>query len=277
MKKILLCTDLTEASSGALNFAIAIAKKMNAKIVLLHTWFMPIPLGDATFQSVPPDMGRLVEHNEKELEDTCRRIRNEHYESGAPLECETKFSLTRPVPEILNDVEDYDPELVIMGARSVPALQRWFGTTASEVASRSRAPVLIVPAQATYSGFRNVVYATDLEDDCARAVDVIRLGEYFGSKVRIVHINNPSTEMADMERFSRYKDEVLARSRYSSLEFNTVTYKDTTPALTEYVTRNEADLLVLCKRHYPFMERLFHKSVSNEVIFSAMFPVLILH
>ena len=47
MKKILVAVDFSEASRKAMDYAAALAKSFNANMVLLHAFYIPVPVGDA--------------------------------------------------------------------------------------------------------------------------------------------------------------------------------------------------------------------------------------
>jgi nucleotide-binding universal stress UspA family protein len=238
---------------------------------------VPIPLNDGTFQPLPIDIDKMEESQKREVNKVCATIQSYRYEDSNPIECEPIVALSYPGSEVLNEAKEYDVDLIVLSSRFVPALQRWFGTISSQVAEHTDKPVLIIPEGAEYSNFKKIVFATDLNEDYTKVLEVIKFANYFNSQVTVLFISDPDNDEEDKLRYENYKEKISHPGNYELLQFETVSSKDKVSSLRNYVTNKKVDLLIMIKHQYHFLGRLFHKSVSNEVVFHSEFPVLILH
>jgi nucleotide-binding universal stress UspA family protein len=50
-----------------------------------------------------------------------------------------------PGDEIINDIGEWGPDLVVMGHRGVRGLDRWLGSVSEHVLHHAKVPVLLVP------------------------------------------------------------------------------------------------------------------------------------
>lgn len=275
MKKILFCTDLTEHSHSAMDYAIEIARKTHAKIMVVHSYFVPVPLGDASFPPVYENFDQLQEAHRKEVDKICQKIQSD--QQAEVIVCESVVTFNNRGAGVLEKAIEKEADLIVMGSRFVPALLRLWGTTSSQVAKEAVQPVLIVPEGICFSEFKNIIYATDLKEELPMVKKLVEFAKIFNSPVHVLHINDSEYEGTDRIRFSIFEDKIRAQTDYPLIEFNSISHMDTAPALIEYVKHKDADLLIMSRHRYTFFKKMVHKSVSDEILYNSEFPVLFLH
>ena len=151
IKKILYATDLSENSSYAFLYAIDLAHRRDAKIVILHA-IEPIPGSvERRFGSVGRD---LEERREKEAVELIESRLREFYkdiEAKTCYQCPELISdILVPtgyaVEEILNAADKEDCDIIVLGTHGKGFLAHTFlGSVASSVLNRTRKPVFIIP------------------------------------------------------------------------------------------------------------------------------------
>ena len=155
IKKILYATDLSKNSAYAFRYAMNLAEKYDAEIVVLHV-IEPIPpmvkhyvkgfVDEINWEEkVKYQQEMAIERIKKRLEEFCKR------ETQDAPQCLALVStiLVRPghpVEEILKTVDEEQCNLTILGTHGKGFLKQTFlGSVARSVLDRARKPVFIIP------------------------------------------------------------------------------------------------------------------------------------
>ena len=155
IKKILYATDLTKNSVYAYRYAMNIAEKYNAEIVILHViepippaakHYMKIYVEEAKWEEkIKYEQEMAIERIKKRLEEFCKK------ESQDTPHCLVLVStiLVRPghpVEEILKAADEEQCSLIVLGTHGKGFLKQTFlGSVARSVLDRARKPVFIIP------------------------------------------------------------------------------------------------------------------------------------
>jgi nucleotide-binding universal stress UspA family protein len=150
IKKILYATDLSKNSSFAFLYATDMARRHDAKIVILHA-IEPIPAYAAAYTGITDELKRkqqdeTVEEIRTRLGDFCRKA---EAEIGPPcVELVSKILVPRghPPEEILNAADEEGCDVIVLGTHGKGFLAHAFlGSVSSAVLNRTKKPVFIVP------------------------------------------------------------------------------------------------------------------------------------
>jgi nucleotide-binding universal stress UspA family protein len=156
IKKILYATDLTKNSAYTFFYAADMARRYNARIVILHT-IEPVPesiygeggiemeavLEKAKKQEQKADTEEII----KRLQEFCKKAENQTGPPCIELVSEILVPVGHPVEEILKvaDVESCDA--IVLGTHGKGFLKQTFlGSVAEDVLQRTRKPVFIIPS-----------------------------------------------------------------------------------------------------------------------------------
>jgi len=155
IKKTLYATDLSKNSVYAFRYAMNLAEKYDAEIVILHV-IEPIPpmvkhyvkgfVDEINWdEKVKYQQEMAIERIKKRLEEFCKR------ETQDAPQCLTLVStiLVRPghpVEEILRTADEEQCDMIILGTHGKGFLKQTFlGSVARSVLDRARKPVFIIP------------------------------------------------------------------------------------------------------------------------------------
>lgn len=150
IKKILYATDLSKNSSFAFLYATDMARRHDAKIVMLHA-IEPIPAYAAAYTGVTDELKRkqqeeTVEEIKTRLGDFCRKAESQ---IGPPcIELVSKILVPRghPPEEILNAADKEGCDVIVLGTHGKGFLAHTFlGSVSSAVLNRTQKPVFIIP------------------------------------------------------------------------------------------------------------------------------------
>ena len=151
IKKILYATDLSKNSAYAFYYAIDMAHKRDARIVILHA-VEPLPPIVRFYGSLGQE-SRYYQH-EKEIDTQLIKNRLQEFcqkvdqQVGACLDVVSNVLVRvgHPVEEILNVSEDEECDVIVLGTHGKGFLKQTFlGSVSRSVLDRARKPVLIVP------------------------------------------------------------------------------------------------------------------------------------
>lgn len=154
IKKILYPTDMSETSNHAFGYAASIANRYDASITIFHVLKNPRPTSENLVSNIIGDTKwqELIDRNRTEVVEKIRR-RLEKYceETRAQLSAcpflmeEVIVKIGNPVEEILQEVDQKDYDMIIMGAHGHGAIAgAVLGSVSRRVLRRSQTPVLLV-------------------------------------------------------------------------------------------------------------------------------------
>ena len=150
-KRILVAFDGSDASKHALDHAVSIANLMKAEIHIISVVprvMMPV-FPDEGFGAAPvtaaQDMSdyqeRMMAVYGKSLEDAKKDIKN-HYPE---LKVETKLMEGRPSATIVDEAENNNMDLIVIGSRGLGGITGWIlGSTSRRIVESCTKPVLVI-------------------------------------------------------------------------------------------------------------------------------------
>jgi nucleotide-binding universal stress UspA family protein len=151
IKKILYATDLSKNSAYAFYYAVDIAHKRNAKIIILHVIEPVSPLirgyvGEETILKIQhQNIEQTIEEINRRLKDFCRIVEGR---IGPCLElvADILVRVGYPVDEILRVAEKEGCDMMVLGSHGKGFLEHTLlGSVSRMVLDRTRKPVFIIP------------------------------------------------------------------------------------------------------------------------------------
>ena len=150
-KKILVAFDGSEASKHALDHAVSIADIMKPEVHILSVVprvMMPvfpdegIPAAPVTAaQDMSDYQERMKTLYGKSLDEAKKDIAN-HYPE---LKVETKLMEGRPSATIVDEAENNEMDLIVIGSRGLGGITGWIlGSTSRRIVESCTKPVLVV-------------------------------------------------------------------------------------------------------------------------------------
>jgi nucleotide-binding universal stress UspA family protein len=267
--RLLLATDGSEFSEGALRLALAMAPKCGARLTVVN-----VVLSQPALDSAAPRLSELADDKARAIvEDAQKRAAA----SGVGMETVIQHG-QEPARAIVEEAEAMDADLIIMGRRGRRGLARMMvGDATARVCGQARCAVLVVPRNAAMWN-RRVLIATDgtaTSDNAAKAAGTVaaicQLPITIMSAVQGVHDAVHRKEAgAALER---------AKAQYTDmgLEAEAVLVEARRPeeAILETARAQGADVIVLGTHARTGLQKVLLGSVSERVIGAATAPVLV--
>jgi nucleotide-binding universal stress UspA family protein len=142
-RTILVPLDGSDHSTRALDAAIQIAKKFEAKITLIHVYQSTYPLFASEPGFIPPVNAEWIDTLQKNGQAILAAGKQQVTSEG--IHVETVLKEGHVVTEILDIAEQGQFDLIVIGARGLSPLKELFlGSVSHGVTTHTQRPVLIV-------------------------------------------------------------------------------------------------------------------------------------
>jgi len=154
IKKILYATDLSKNSYYGFFYAVDMAKKFNASIVILHA-VEPfrhmydesgIGIEERVKKAKKQEQEMNIEEIKKRVQEVCKRTEAQMGSACLNLVSKVLVPLGYPVEEIFKAGDEEGCDAIVLGTHGKGFLRQTFlGSVAGSVLERSRKPVFIIP------------------------------------------------------------------------------------------------------------------------------------
>ena len=266
MKTIIIPTDFSSAADNAMHYGAQLAQHLQAQLLLLHVYMVPITMNDM------PVLMVTAEELKGGADEGLMRCKGELEAAYPGLMIKTESRLGDVVDELKDMCEHLNPQLVVMGTHGSSGLERMlFGSNAVSTIKNIKHPVIVVPAQYSYKKIETIVLAADL--NAANENTKFRLQQAFQllkGQLHIVHVKT------DDEKES-IQPALVQQLQSLSPIYNTIENKDISLGLQQYIEQVGADLLVVLPHQHSLLESFFLKLHTKDIVRHAQVPVLTLH
>jgi len=200
LRKLLLATDGSQYSEGAVREAISLAKQCSATLYAISVIEVVTDYEGLSIQ-------RLEEMQEAEIGKQLEAVKSSA--AGEGVTCETIVAHGDPHTAIVKEAEKRRADLIIIGRRGLKGLAKvLMGAVAARVIGAAHCNVLVVPRAAKIE-FRTVLVATDGSvHSNAAASAAIALSKQCGSRLIALSAMRDESERASAqpEMVKAYRD-----------------------------------------------------------------------
>jgi len=267
LRNLLVCTDGSPASEGAVNAGVQLGILTDAKICLLEV--INSPAGYEPI-SVPPQQLSALE---EQARHRMRKYQEKAAATGVALEEAVRTSISVP-DGILEEAGARKPDWIIMGRKGLSGIERLLmGSVTSRVIGSSPCNVLVVPREANL-GFQRIMIAHD-DSVFGEAAwrQTILLAERANSEVIAVSVARDNSRKLECQMVLQHLEASAARHgiRLLSLLLEGRPFEQIIQAAQD----ERVDLIVLGSHGRSGLARLLMGSVAERVTGTVKCPVLI--
>ena len=270
MRKILVPTDFSECAENALNYALYIAKKMKAEIVLLSAYHVPSSGSASIVINIQEEMRTETNRELKSLISNLESVHPKLKFSGF-----SDFNI--PANSIIRYSENMDFDMVVIGTTGATGLKDVFmGSTTAAIVDKVKIPILAVPNESKFSEIDTILMACSL--DSFKSVDSMNFLKKFATKLDmdVRFFNVFKTDDKDHEeRLEKKKESLKIIFDSFNYDIQLIQSNDIEDAVLKAVKKNQ--LLSVVTRERKFFDKMFHPSMSKKLAKHSKSPILILH
>jgi len=271
MKTILIATDFSEASYNAARYGTDMALAINADIVLLHVFRLPVPSADVSLVISADNMQDEAEERISELKEMIDR------KTRGNVNTVTEVTMGSFFEELKLACERIKPYTVIMGSQGETAAERFvFGSLAVYTMKHLTWPVMTVPPGAAFSAVKRIGLACDFDNviDSIRVDEIKRLVTDLHAELHVLNTGKATVFNPDVVFESG-----LLRNMLKNLhpKYHFISNGNVDDSILEFAENNHLDLLVVMPKRHTMVERIFHKSHTKQFVLHSQVPVMALH
>lgn len=268
--KILVPTDFSETARKAFDYGYELFKNSpDVKFVVLNSF--ETPKGAA---GVMMNLEEVMRKEAKRDLSVELKLLKTKYPKLA-ISTEARYGLIENT--VSRSVKENDIDFVVMGTHGASGLKKVFiGSTAEKVIESVNVPVIAVPHAFEYKPIKNIVFATDLIDvkNANLLEPICELANKNGARIHVVYVLEKAS---DFDLVSEVKKMKMSEN-FSKQEtvFKVLEAVEVAKGISSYVHEIDADMVVTIPKQATFWDRLFKKSVTEQVAFETKVPLLTL-
>lgn len=272
MKQILVATDFSPSAANAMEYAMGLAVLLKLEVCAIHAIHPTEGINNSTYNAI------FIEdyyRNKREALKAWAAVytdKDAYKQVNVTTLCDVGFLKT----VITKYIDSHPVELLAMGITGATGLIGIVGSNASMMVTKVKIPTLIVPLESKFPDKPVITLATDYETKLS-AEDVNALNEmikaFQSAQMQVLYVE----EKSDGKHIQTGEARLKQLLPHTELVFNYL--KDSSPisGITDFIEKNETDILCLVKHHHNIIYRLFTRSTVNQIMNRSVKAILVLH
>ena len=274
MKTIIIPTDFSPLATNAMHYGIEMATKINASVMLLHVYQVPVSMTDVPIVLVS------VEELKIQAEEKMASLKQkaEHISSGK-LKIYSETKLGNVVDELEELCKQIKPFAVVMGTKGSSGVERiLFGNTTLTAIRQLTWPVISVPPGKTFgNGIQKIGLACDFRDvvQTTPAGLIKNFVKEFSAELHVLNVafNDQGLKTAAQEQ------SLLLHTMLQDINpvYDFIRHKDIEDGINEFAEKNNLDIIIAIPKKHKLLEGLFKSSSTRQLVFQSHIPVMCVH
>ena len=274
MKTIIVPTDFSPAATNAMNFAADMAVNINASLMLLHVYQVPVSMTDVPVVLVSAD--ELRKNSEAKLRELKESLT--HITSG-----EIKIYAEARMGDVSDELEEVckqiRPFAVIMGTRGASGVERiLFGSTTLTAIRHLKWPVIVVPPGKEYGkGMKKIGFACDFKKvvESTPVQFIKNMVKEFGAELHVLNVDYENKHFKPETPEESLMLHTLLEDLNPNYHF--INHVDIEEGINEFVESNNIDLLITIPKKHKLLDSLFKSSSTKQLVTQSHVPVMCVH
>jgi nucleotide-binding universal stress UspA family protein len=273
MKTILVPTDFSKSAQNALDYAIEIAKYTSAKLILFHTYQLPVVISEVPVVLSDNEIERQIIRNLKKAE---RHILNNNPGLTVQYEYRNGFA----VEEIKLCTERNNVDLIIIGLHGSGFLkEKLIGSVSTALMNNSKCPVMVINQNAKFKGIKNIALAFDYTEIKNKSIliPLNKLTHIFKSHIFIFNVVKSQLEPVSSISKAMEGMKLAHALGDSGHSFHYSEDEDIIEGINKFVLAKNIDMVVMIPHKHSLFYNLFNESQTKKMAFHGRIPLLTLN
>ena len=274
MRTIIIPIDFSPVSTNAMNYAVDMALTVNASVMLLHVYQIPVSMTDVPLVMVSVE--ELKKNADEKLSELKEAV--SHITSGK-LKIYTESRLGNVVDELEDICNQFKPFAVVMGTKGATGLDHiLFGSITLTAIRHLTYPVICVPPGKEYGkGIKKVGFACDFDQVVqSTPTHIIReMIKTFNAELHVLNVDyhnrnfKPDTPQESLLLHTMLED--------VNPMYHFIQHKDIEDGINEFAEKNNLDLIITIPKKHKLLEGLFKPNSTKQLVFESHIPVMCVH
>jgi nucleotide-binding universal stress UspA family protein len=274
MKTIIVPTDFSPVSLNAVNFAADMAITIDASLILLNVYNIPVTYSEATILLLSVD--ELKKESETQLEELKEKLI--HVTSGK-IKVYAEARMGNTIDELEEVCKQIQPFAVVMGAKGKTGLEKIvFGSNTLSAIRHLTFPVICVPPGKEYGkGIKKIGFACDFKQvvETTPVQFIKQMVTEFNAELHILNVdyNNKNFKPETPEQ------SFLIHNLLEDLKpnYHFINNADVEDGINQFAESNNLDLVITIPKKHKLLEGIFKSSSSRQLVFQSHIPVMCVH
>jgi nucleotide-binding universal stress UspA family protein len=254
-----LATDFSSSAENAMLYAGQLANNINASILLLHVYQVPVGMNDVPLLMISTD------ELKKNADIGLFRAKELLLKNFNFLDVQTESRLGDVVDELKDVCKKIDPLLIVVGKHGASGVQQiLFGSTSLSIIRNTDYPVIVVPGRShkfqVYTSALSI--DSDVENVCVKKIK--SLTTELKTQLHIVHVKQEKSASLEVNKLISELN-----SKYSTIYDHEFVH-----GIESYIKENNIDLLIILPHKHNLVERLFVKTHTKELLKKISIPIM---
>lgn len=275
MKKILFPTDFSETAQNAFVHALEFANHINAELLLLHTFELPVfdsqffPDNYATiYDSIELAQFQMFKDEVPKLraiaqERNLENVRIQHRLMDGDL-----------IYNLKKAIDEEKADFVVMGTSGLSDWSTFFlGSNTESIISSVSVPVLCIPSEVKHKRVKNIGFTTRFRaKDKAELIKTIAIAKKLNAQVKCLYVKTQDSDV-NLETVKEWERDFKGEP----VIFNVLPSEDVKETVLDFILFKEIDVLAVIAYKRNFFEAIMNPSFSKKIVKEVQIPVLIMH
>lgn len=268
MKKIIVPTDFSVQAENALRVAADMARENGGEIFLLHLLDLPLHLANNASSNLPEAVFFM-----KLAKQKFDILTQSDFLHGVTVHGDVETGAT--FSGIMETVKRHNGDLIVMGSHGSSGVKNMFiGSNAEKIVRSSEVPVLVVKERKKSLNINNMVFATDLDPEAARALkEASEFAKKTNCNLHLLYVNTPSKFLPTK------KAEAMAKEFLKAIDVeptNYAIYNDYSieEGVFNYTHEIQGDIIGIANHGPKGISHFFNGSVSDDIVNHSALPVV---
>lgn len=272
MKTILVLTDFSFGANNAAHYALKLAQKIRANLLLCNVFLLPSnePLGGQVLWSTE-SYDTLAERSKNGLNKLAghlKRQMNNDVAGGQFRPAIKKSSVSGVFTALLDEiVSSHEILITVVGTHGTSSLSGFLqGNHVQNLMEKANCPVLIVPSRIVFNGYKKIVFATDMTGS---DIDVLHslsgFARYVNAEILVTHVFENKTNAKESTKAEVFLKMISSKINYPRIFYREIKSENVSTSIDWLSEHIDVDLLVVVHRKRNFFQILFEASVTQKL------------
>lgn len=273
MKKILVPTDFSKGAFKALEYSLQLAREFESEIIVCYAFELPAQ-GINVLIDISSELQKNAQQDLKSLE---QKVKQSGLAEGISIEY---MALLGELNEVINTVSTQkEIDLVVMGTKGESDLaSKLFGTNTVSAIKHCQSPLLVIPSGADYQPLKKIAFAIDyLKPKNEEVLNLLRtIALKYKSKLNMVNVHTDGEIgefIASVKEMQNWYSEKLEGVDLDFIFVENYLIED---GVFDFIRHNSTDMLTMVTKKHSFFDKIFRKSISEELALHTDVPLLTL-
>lgn len=271
MKTILVPTDFSESANNALAYAIELALKENAKIILLHS--LELDYKTLLYTLVVPPSKTFKEEAARQMQ-----LIEQGVLKTSKVKHESIIRDENLKEAIIDCIAEKKIDWVIMGTHGASGLKKLIvGSNTAEIMEIAACPVIAVPENAKFNGLHKITYTSNYhEGDDLILKKIVQLAKPLNAQINVLHVYT-GHEQEEKNKMLDFIHKVNDHLHYNNISYQLLQGDDVSEKFDDYLESHATDMLSVSTQQRYLLDKLLNSSLAKELAYHSKVPIMVFH